>query len=93
MHNPNGDMGMGDWVFPDGSRIAQNAVTGDGFFWKREYQAVKLYRQGNIKAPLGSYCCRILDSYGANQTFCANLVGMLFNAYANKNMIFSSYPQ
>ena len=77
-HNPKGYNGFGEWVFPDGSRIAQNSITGDGFYWIRGYQTIILYRQGNIQAPLGSYCCRIPDSYGANKTFCANHVGRLF---------------
>ena len=75
MNNPHGSNGLGEWVFPGGSRIAQNTVTSDGFFWKREYQAVVLYRQGDIQTPLGSYCCTIPDSYGSMRTFCANLVG------------------
>ena len=77
-HNPNGSNGFGEWVFPNGSRIAQDSVTGDGFYWIRGYQTVKLYRQGDIQAPLGRYCCRIPDNYGATRTFCANIVGTLF---------------
>ena len=73
--NPDGSKGFGEWVFPNGSRIYQNSITGDGFYWSRNKQVVRLYRQGNIQDPLGSYCCRIPDSYGVNRTFCVNLVG------------------
>ena len=75
MHNPDKSKGFGEWIFPDGSRIAKDSVTGDGFYWVRGYQVVRLYHQGNIQSPLGSYCCRIPDSSGAMRTFCANLVG------------------
>ena len=66
-------------MFLDGSRIAQNGITGDGFYWIRGYQTIRLYHQGNIQAPLGSYCCRIPDSSGAMRTFCANLVGKTYS--------------
>ncbi len=36
---------------------------------------LRLYRQGDIHAPLGRYCCRIPHSGGEMRTFCANLVG------------------
>ena len=65
-------------MFSDGTRIAQNSVTGDGFYWIRGYQTVRLYHQGGIQAPLGSYCCRIPDSFGAMRTFCVNLVGKFY---------------
>ena len=77
IHNPGRSNGFGEWVFPNGSRIAKDEITGDGFYWIRFKQVVRLYRQGNIQAPLGSYCCRIPNSYGAMRTFCANLVGKL----------------
>ena len=79
VHNPDGYMGMGEWVFPDGSRIAQNSNHGDEFYWIRYHKVVRLYRRGKIEASLGSYCCRVPDSYGAMRTFCANLVGKTYS--------------
>ncbi len=70
--------GSGEWLFPNGTKITENSVTGDGFYWIRNYQSVRLYIQGDIiqnEIPLGTYCCRIPVSGGERRTFCANLVG------------------
>ena len=75
VHNPDEHNGFGEWVFPNGTMIARNNVSGDGFYWIRYHKLVILYRRGKIQAPLGSYCCKIPDSYGAMRTFCTNLVG------------------
>ena len=75
-------------MFPDGSKITKNNVTSDGFYWIRYHKAVTLYRQGNIQAPLGSYCCRIPDRHEAMRTFCANLVGNKHkDLYGTHNLI------
>ena len=69
-------------MFPNRTRIDQNSImgNGNGFYWVRGYRVISLYRQGNIQTPLGSYCCKIPDRYGASRTFCANLVGRLYCA-------------
>ena len=73
----NGDsssnMGTGEWLFPNVTRIVRNSVT--GFYLTRYHQVVRLYRQGDIQTPQGNYCCRIPDSGGEMRTFCANFVG------------------
>ena len=75
---PSSNMGTGEWLFPNGTSISQNRVTGSstsGFYWSRDYQVLRLYRQGDTRTPLGTYCCRLPDSGGEMRTFCANLVG------------------
>ncbi len=73
---PSSSMGTGEWLFPNGTSIVHKRVSGDdGFYYTRFYQVLRLYRQGDIQAPPGTYCCRIPDSGGVNRTFCANLVG------------------
>ncbi len=76
IHNNNSNMGMGDWLFPDAEHVL-NRMDADStnFYRVRYHQVIRLYRQGDIQAPLGSYCCRILDGTGEMRTFCANLVG------------------
>ena len=76
-------------MFPNESRIAQNDVVSDGFYWIRYHKVIILYRRDNIQAPLGSYCCRIPDNSGAMRTLCANLVGktMCENLYEAPNLI------
>ncbi len=72
---PSSSVGNGEWLFPNGTSIARNSVTGSGFYWIRYHQVVRLYRQGDIQTPLGHYCCRIPDRGGEMRTSCANLVG------------------
>ncbi len=67
--------GNGEWMFSNGNEITENSVTGSGFYWSRHFKVLRLYRQGDIQTPLGTYCCRIPDSSGEMRTFCANLVG------------------
>ncbi len=71
--NPRED--SGEWLFPNGTMITENSVTGSGFYWIRYHQVVRLYRQGDIQAPLGTYCCRIPDGHGDVVSVCANLTG------------------
>ncbi len=71
--NPRG--GSGEWLFPNGTTISRNSVTGSGFYYRRFHQVLSLYRRGDIQTPLGTYCCKIPDSGGEMRTFCANLVG------------------
>ena len=68
----------GEWLFPNGTRITENSITGDGFYRIRYYQVLRLYRQGDIQTPLGTYCCRIPDNSGVMRTFCAYLVGEFY---------------
>ncbi|XP_064386533.1 sushi, von Willebrand factor type A, EGF and pentraxin domain-containing protein 1-like isoform X2 [Halichondria panicea] len=69
--NPQG--GSGEWLFPNGTMITENSVTGSRFYWIRYHQVVKLYREGDLQFPLGTYCCRIPDGHGDVVTVCANL--------------------
>ncbi len=71
--NPQG--GSGEWLFPNGTRITENSIIGDRFYWVRNLQAVRLYRRGDIQTPLGSYCCRIPNRHGNVVSVCANLTG------------------
>ena len=67
--------GSGEWLGPSGQRIAENR---NGFSLTRDYRVLRLlYRQGDIQAPLGRYCCRIPDGLGRMATICANLISEL----------------
>ncbi len=69
-------MGTGEWLFPNGTSVVRRKrVPGDEFYYTRFHQAIRLYRQGDIQTPLGTYCCRIPDSGGEMRTVCANLIG------------------
>ncbi len=88
MDNPGVSNGLGEWLFPNGTRIDKDRVAiDDGFYWKRENQAVSLHRQGNIQIPLGPYCCVIPDRDNTSRTFCANIAGK----YINMDFFFSQF--
>ena len=72
--NPQGGFESGEWLFPNGTMITANSVTGSGFHWIRYFQAVGLYRHGDIQV-LGRYCCRIPNRHGDVVSVCANLTG------------------
>ncbi len=73
--NPVRSTGFGQWLFPNRTEIARpNSIIGSGFYWSRDYQVVRLYRQGDIQTPLGTYCCRIPDNSGVMRTFCTNII-------------------
>ena len=76
--NPVESNGFGQWLFPNITEIARrNSITGSGFYWRRDYQVVRLFRQGDIQTPVGRYCCRIPDCTGEMRTFCAKIIGKL----------------
>ena len=71
-------MGTGEWLFPNVTSIVRRKRLprpGDGFYYTRFHQALRLYRNNDIQTPLGTYCCRIPDSGGVLRTICANLIG------------------
>ncbi len=78
----NGDsssgMGTGEWLFPNGMGVVRRKRLprpGDGFYYTRFHQVIRLYRNDDTQSPLGTYCCRIPDSGEVLRTFCANLIG------------------
>ena len=76
----NGDsssfVGNGEWLFPNRTSIVRRKrAPGNGFYYTRFHQAIRLYRNNDIQTPLGTYCCRIPDSGGVIRTICANLIG------------------
>ncbi len=75
--DPSSLIGTGEWLFPNGTSIVRNRVTGSGFYYTRFHQVLRLYHQGDTdtQTPLGSYCCKIPDSGEEIRTFCANLIG------------------
>ncbi len=66
------------WMSPNGTSISQRKRvprSGDGFYYTRFHQAIRLYRNNDTETPLGTYCCRIPDSGRVTRTICANLIG------------------
>ena len=68
--------GMGEWYYPDG-RVIPNQAAGEGFYRVRNApQVVRLARReaSTIPAlsPTGTYCC-VIPTTGGEMTFCANL--------------------
>ncbi len=77
MADNNGNGGLGQWTYPDGSVILQNgasATAGQQFYINRNApQLIRLARRENTNSPpTGSYCCTVPTS-GGDMTLCANL--------------------
>ncbi len=74
----NGNGGLGQWAYPDGSVILQNGgsmTAGQQFYILRnEPQVIRLARRegNNSLTPTGSYCCTV-PTTGGDATLCANL--------------------
>ena len=74
----NGNGGLGQWTYPDGSVLLQNGGSmnaGQQFYFVRNApQVIVLNRReaNNSLTPTGSYCCTVPTSLG-ERTFCANL--------------------
>lgn len=65
---------MGEWYFPNKSRVHGAEATDSPFFRTRGLNdgRVNLFRSNTrIMSPVGSYCCQIPDIAGVNQTLCA----------------------
>ncbi len=74
-----GNGGLGQWTYPDGSMVLNNAdsmTAGDGFYFNRvDPQVIHLNRRetNNRLSPTGSYCCTVPTNGGVMMTLCANL--------------------
>ena len=74
----NGNGGLGQWTYPDGRVILNNAgstaVSEQFYIIKNAAQLIRLARrQGNNSlTPTGSYCCTV-PTTGGEMTLCANL--------------------
>ena len=83
VHNPNGSMGSGQWIFPGGRSVPKfytSSSLSGAFFFTRGLQVLHLVRRGNVMSPLGTYCCNISDRKSNNNVFCANLVGKIIKS-------------
>ncbi len=81
----NGNGGLGQWTYPDGSVILNNAgsaATGQQWYINRDAaQLIRLARRDNSNplTPTGSYCCTV-PTTGGEMTLCANLGEWICNA-------------
>ncbi len=67
--------GAGQWTYPDGEDIQNNASSVGGFYINRDIaQLIRLNRRegNNPLSPTGSYCCTV-PTTGGDMTLCANL--------------------
>ncbi len=73
-----GNGGLGQWTYPDGSVLLNNAgstAAGQLFYIVRNApQLIRLARRAsnNPLSPIGSYCCTV-PTTGGDRTLCANL--------------------
>ncbi len=69
-----GSGGLGQWTYPDGSVILNNAGGQDFYINRDAPQVIHLNRRevNNPLSPTGSYCCTV-PTIGGDMIFCANL--------------------
>ncbi len=74
--NPNA-IGLGDWVFPNGTAIKRRLDITDSdtdiLYRSRDTGVLRLHRRGSVSGPTGSYCCVIPDNTGVTRAFCVQL--------------------
>ncbi len=86
----NGNGGLGQWTYSDGSVLLQNGGStnvGDQFYVVRGApQLIRLHRRdyNNPLTPTGSYCCTAPTDGGIERTLCVNL-GKCDNRYVKWN--------
>ena len=70
--------GIGEWYYPNGSLVPNNAA-GQGFFRTRgKNQTIYLNRRNNAQSPTGSFCCELPDDSDVTHRLCVTfLIGMM----------------
>ena len=71
--NPSG--GLGEWYFPDGTRVLDGLDASRDIFRNRGLSVVRLNRRNNATSPTGVYRCEIPDASGTTQTIYITLAG------------------
>ncbi|XP_064401722.1 CUB and sushi domain-containing protein 1-like isoform X4 [Halichondria panicea] len=71
----NGNGGLGQWAYPDGSVILGNGYGQQFYRIRNAPQLIRLNRResNNPLTPTGSYCCTV-PTTGGEMTLCVNLV-------------------
>ena len=66
---------IGEWNFPDGEGLVPTLGGATKFYTNRsESGEVNLFRRsGDVMAPVGTFCCEVLDAADVYQTVCANI--------------------
>ena len=79
MDHPTRTMGSGQWIFPDRMPVPKesSSTNANAFVFSRGPRVLHLIRKGNVKSPLGTYCCNVPDSRSESNIFCANLIGKI----------------
>ena len=68
---------LGEWYYPNGSLVPNNAA-GEDFYRSRSHnQTIYLNRRNNAWSPGGSFCCEIPDSNDMIHRHCVS-VGKFF---------------
>ncbi len=88
MADNNGNGGLGQWTWPNGSMILNNAGGQDFYINRNGPQSINLNRReaNNPLSPTGSYCCTV-PTTGGNMTLCANLGELFYNILCTVHII------
>ena len=64
---------FGEWYYPDGSMVPNNATGKDFYRGRGDNQTIQLNRRNNAQSPTGSFCCELPDNSNVNHTLCVRL--------------------
>ena len=66
-------MQFGQWYYPDGSMVPNNAAGEDFYRGRGNNQTIHLSRRNNAQSPTGSFCCEVPDNSDVIHTLCLTL--------------------
>ena len=64
---------FGEWRYPNGSLVPNNAAGQDFFRGRGDNQTLYLNRRNNAQSPTGSFCCELPDNSDVKHTLCVSL--------------------
>ena len=63
----------GEWYYPSGSIVPNNAAGEDFYRGRGSEQTIRLNRRNNAQSPTGSFCCELPDNSDVNHILCVSL--------------------
>ena len=64
---------LGEWYYPNGSMVPNNAAGEDFYRGRGEDQTIRLNRRNNAQSPTGSFCCELPDTIDVSHRLCVTL--------------------
>ena len=76
---------FGEWHYPNGSMVPNNAAGEDFYRSRGNNQTIYLNRRNNARSPGGSFCCVIPDSNGMIHRHCVSVGKLIIFVFNQAN--------